>query len=233
MIKLYGFGSKFGVTDPSPFVLKINTYMRMAKIDFESVNLFSNLRKSPKGKLPFIIDGDKRVADSQFIIQHFKEKYGDTLDTHLSSEQQALVYLITKSLDENFYFTLVYSRWLQNDTWPLVNKAFFGKLPFILRTLVPAIARKSVANSLKGQGITNHSCDEIKQICRNTLQSLSDLLGDKDYFFGDKPSSLDATAYAFLAEFILVNFDNPFNQIAREYTVLVNYCQRIQQEYYP
>jgi len=126
MIKLYTFGEKFGVADPSPFVLKVDAYFRMAAIEFENINLPNNLTKAPKGKLPFIDDGGEIVADSQAIIEHVKSYSNKDLDKDLTNEQQAIAYLVTKSLDENLYFVLVYSRWVRDDTWPLLKEAFFS-----------------------------------------------------------------------------------------------------------
>ena len=51
MIVLQKFGPHFGVPDPSPFVLKLETFLRLTKIDYEEELLF-DLRKTPKGKLP-------------------------------------------------------------------------------------------------------------------------------------------------------------------------------------
>jgi len=232
MIKLYTFGEKFGVADPSPFVLKVDAYLRMAGIDFENINRPDNLSKAPKGKLPFIIDGNKTIADSQAIIEYIKTNPDNDLDRLLSDEQRAIAYLITKSLDENLYFVLVYSRWFRDDTWSLLKDAFFSQLPFPIRHIVPTIVRKQVVKGLKGQGIARHNNKEIQHILHCSLKSLSDLLGSKRYFFGDNPSSLDSAAFGFLAELILVNIDNPFNSIAKSYPSLVSYCQNIQAKYY-
>jgi len=232
MITLYSFGSTFGVADPSPFVMKINTYLRMAEIEFETNTSPNNLKNAPKGKLPFIEDNGKTIADSQFIIDYLVNKYGDKLDADLSREQKAIAYLTTKSLDENLYFFLVYSRWQRDDTWPLINKTFFGKMPFLIKKIVPTLIRKGVIKKLKAQGLTLHGDEEIQKIFKQSLVALSDLLGEKLYFFGDKPSSLDATVFALLASFILVNFDNPFNSMAREFPNLVDYCERINQSYH-
>lgn len=232
MIKLFSFGKKFGVVDLSPFVLKVDAYMRMAGIPFKNIAHPKNLSLAPKGKLPFIEDEGKQVADSQAIILHFKQDSDKDLDFELTVQQKAIAYLVTKSLDENLYFVLVYSRWLRDDTWPLIKQAFFAKLPFPIKHIVPNIVRKQLLKGLTGQGMARHSNDELKGILRQSLQSLSDLLGSGPYFFGDKPSSLDATAFGFLAEFILVDIDNPFNRIAREYPALVQYCNRIDKLFY-
>jgi len=232
MIKLYSFGAGFGVADPSPFVLKIDAYLRMSGIAYETMANPANLRRAPKGKLPFIEDDGKIIADSFFITEHLQEQYDVKLDQWLSNEQKAVAHLITKSLDENFYWCMVYSRWMRDDTWPIIKQAFFGSLPFPLKQIVPAIARSGVKNALHKQGLGRHSDDEIKQILKYSLDSLSEVLGDKAYFLGDKPCALDAAAFAFLAEFILVTIDNSFNELARSYENLAQYCKRMQVEFY-
>ncbi len=73
MIKLFCFGPHFGVADPSPFVLKVATYMKMAGIEFESHADIRNLQRAPKGKLPYIEDDGELVADSFFIIKHLEK----------------------------------------------------------------------------------------------------------------------------------------------------------------
>lgn len=74
------FGSNFGVADASHFVLKVDAYMRMAGIQFKNIASLENLRKAPKGKLPFINDNGEIIADSQAIIAHFKQKPEQDLD---------------------------------------------------------------------------------------------------------------------------------------------------------
>ena len=232
MITLYGFGKSFGLVDASPFVLKVDAYLRFAEIKYETNNASNNLQKSPKGKLPFINDGNRKIADSQAIIQYLIEQYGDKLDSELSQNQKAQSYLITKSLDENLYFCLVYSRWLCDDTWPLIKRQFFDFLPPVIKSIVPALVRKSVKKSLKGQGLTCHSHAEILDICQHSLSALSELLGNKPYLFGEAPTSLDASCYGHIVGFIMSDIHNPFNQMAQEFTNLLDYCKRIEQQYY-
>jgi len=233
VIKLYSFGASFGVMDPSPFVVKVYAFMKMAQLPFEVVASADNLKIAPKGKLPFIVDSDTTtIADSQAIVEYLTEKYKVSLDQHLSAEQQAQAYLLTKSLDENLYWCLVYSRWVLDNTWPLVNKTFFGALPLPLRLFVPSLIRKGVKKNLHGQGLGRHSKEEILAISDKSFSALSILLADKDYFFGDNPSSFDASVYSILGQFILTDHLNEFNEKARTYPNLVQFCQRIEQTYY-
>ena len=75
MIKLYGFGPAFGVLDASPFVVKVDLFLRMAGIEYQSFNDFNHIKQSPKNKLPFIVDGSEKIGDSHFILQFLTDKY--------------------------------------------------------------------------------------------------------------------------------------------------------------
>lgn len=232
MITLYGFGASFSMIDASPFVVKVDVFLRMAKLPYEFNGNFNNLKKSPKGKLPFIEDNNTKIGDSSFIVEYLTNKYNVELDSFLTDEEKAIGYLITKSLDENLYWCLVYSRWIDDQSWPLVKETFFGQLPFPVKLFVPALIRKSVKKNLNGQGIGRHSKQEVLIIAEQSFSALSVMLGDKPYFFGDKPCSFDAVAFSALSGFISVDFDNDFNNLARKYENLVRYCQNIQKTFY-
>ena len=105
MIKLHGFGPNLGLPDASPFVLKIDAYLRLADIPFESVSGMDNIRKAPKSKLPFITDpsitdGDQVISDSAFIVQHLQKKHAVNLDADLTEEQKAIAHLVCSTLEE-------------------------------------------------------------------------------------------------------------------------------------
>ena len=232
MITLYGFGEGFGLVDASPFVLKIDVYLRIAGLEFERKSEIANLRTAPKGKLPYIVEGGKTIADSAFILDYLNSKPGVSLSSDLSPEQRAQAYLIAKSLDENMYWCLLYSRWIREQTWPLTRATFFGSLPFPMSRFVPFIVRRSVRSAIYKQGLGRHSDSEIQQIFIYSLDSLSVLLGNKSYFFNDKPSVLDVCVFGFLAQFILADIDNEFNDIARRYENLASFCRNIHKRYY-
>ncbi|MFT6157435.1 MAG: glutathione S-transferase [Neolewinella sp.] len=232
MITLYGFGEAFGMVDASPFVLKIDAYLRMAGLEFERKSVISNLRTAPKGKLPYIVDDGKTIADSAFIIDYLNDKPGVTMSSALSPEQRAHAYLIAKSLDENFYWCLLYSRWISDQTWPLTKQALFGALPFPISHIAATVVRRNIRSAIYKQGMGRHSESEIQQIFINTLDSLSVLLGSKSYFMNDKPSVLDACVFGFLGQVILADVANDFSAIAMRYENLVAFCNQIQKRYY-
>jgi len=229
MITLCGFGEAFGLPDASPFVLKVDAYMRMANVPFESKNGVDNLKAAPKKQLPFILDGDRVVPDSQQIIEYLKSNKKADLDDWLSPDQKAISYLVTKSIDENFYWCLVHSRWVKDDTWPHIRDNFFSDMPFPVKQLVPPMLRKGVIKSMREHGMGRHSDAEILGIAKQNFQALSDLLGDKPFMLGEQPCTLDATAYGILA---LATLNNDTNRAGREYPNLVAYCERIRDRYF-
>jgi glutathione S-transferase len=236
MVTLYGFGKRFNVMDASPFVVKVDLFLRMSNLPYQVINGLANMKLAPKGKLPFIDDDGQKIADSVAIVEYLTEKYQITLDEKLTTEQSAQAYLLTKSLDESLYWCLVYSRWVANDGWQVVKESFFGAMALPLRWIVPNVLRKSVRKNLHAQGFGRHSEAELLAITDKTLNALSVLLADKNYFFGADYCSFDAVVYSHLCQFVSVRYENgfesDFSKQAKQYDNLVQFCQRIENQFY-
>jgi glutathione S-transferase len=94
------------------------------------------------------------------------------------------------------------------------------------------LARRSLAQQLHAQGIGRHLPEEIYRIGTADIDALSLLLGNEPYFLGAEPSSVDAAAYAFLANILDVPLDMPLMQAARSHPNLPAYCERMRVRYY-
>ena len=107
MTKLYQFEPAFGLPNASPFCKKLETYLRRAALPFEvPPTSLRDLRKAPKGKMPYIKNGGKILADSTIIIDHSKRTYGDRLDGWLSAKQQAVALAFQRLIEENLYWAV-------------------------------------------------------------------------------------------------------------------------------
>lgn len=233
MIKLHSFGASFGLIDASPFVSKVKLFLAVHKIEYQEINDVMRLGKAPKQKFPYIEDGEDIVADSEFILEHLSKKHLIEMDSWLTEEQSATAYLIGRSLEDNLYWCLIYSRWLNDDTWPIVRSHFFGSMPFPLNSIIPYLARKGTIKRIEGHGMGAHTTDQVLTIAKQSFASLSALLANKPFFFGDKMSSFDIIAFAQLSPFTLATLNNPTNDAAREHQNLVKFTERIQQAYFP
>ncbi len=231
MIRLLTFPPAFGLCTPTPFGLKVDAYLRMANHPYELVPL-NNPRKAPKRKLPIIDDDGTVVADSSHIVEHLKRKYGDPLDGKLSADQRATAHIVKRMLEEGLYWVLVYSRWADDETWPKTKAAFFEAMPAPLRLFVPGLVRGMLIKQLFAQGTGRHSRDDLYALGAADLSALANHLGEKPYFLGDHPTSLDASAFGFLGQVLLPSFSTPLKVEAEKHANLVTYVRRVRDRYY-
>lgn len=232
MITLHQFASMPWLPNASPFCMKVENYLRMAAIPFETDDKATPL-KAPKRKLPFITVGDKTIADSGFILEYLKKTYGDPLDAALTGSDRAMGMALTRMIEEHLYWAIVYARWIDEEFWPQTRALFFGGIPAILRPVITRVVRKSTRASLAGHGMGRHTPEEIYSLGKADLSVLSELLGDKPFFFGEKPTSFDATAYAFIAHVVVPPFETPLKKHAATLPNLAPYCARMKAKYYP
>ena len=231
MIKLYRFPPLDRLPSASPFCVKLEAYLRMAGIEYEPRDM-TDPRKSPKGKLPFIRDGETVVADSAAIIDFLKSRYGDPLDKDLSAAERATALAYRRLMEEHLYFCIVQIRWIRDDNWARAKAHYFSSLPIPLRWFVPGMAQKQVRRDLRGQGIGRHTDGEINAMALEDMRTISNFLGDKAYLMGAAPTSLDATGYGFLTSILRAPFSLPIQAEVDELKNLAAYCERLDKQYF-
>ena len=226
MIKLYQFTPVWGLLNPSPPCMKVEVYLRLAEIPYET-DTTGDPRKGPKGKLPFIEDDGEVIADSHFCIAHLKMRYQVSLDDRLTPEQQGQAFALSRMLDEHYYWIMVYSRWIDEASWPLMKKDLLANLPWPLSVFGPPMFRRQARAQLHGQGLGRHSQEEVYGLGIEAIDQLSGFLGDKDFCFGEQATSADAALYAHLASTLQVPFTTPLQTAAKKLTNLTDYCERM------
>ncbi len=226
MITLYGFGPLFGLPDPSPFVLKTMTQLKMAKLPFR----FERARppEAPKGKIPFIRDGDLVLGDSVFILDHLKRAHGVDLDDHLSEAQRSVGWALERMLEDHLYWAIVHARWAIDENFDKGPSQFFAGAP----DDVVRQRREGMKQVLHGQGFGRHDDAEIADLATRDFAAASALLGDKPYLFGETPCSMDATLFAFTASAATPFFHSSIRQAAERFPNLVAYQWRVMDRYY-
>ena len=92
-IRLHKFGEAWGIADPSPFCVKLDSFLREADIAYEAVPFEGrrSFAKAPKGKLPFIEDEDGTiVGDSTLIIERLSRQRRIDMDEALDDRQKCV-----------------------------------------------------------------------------------------------------------------------------------------------
>ena len=230
MITLFRFGpawDTFGCI--SQFVLKIETYLRMADIEFETRSLgIAFAETAPKGKLPYIEHNGAQIADSSFIIDYLKEHFGDSLDVDLSGNQRATGHTIKRMVEEHIWWVMARERW-----WAPENP--YWDTPGMLKELDQASYEEARDDSRRKSiehGVGAFTEKEIDQRGREDLDALATILGENSYLLGDQPTSVDATTYAFLWQIMNAPYTSQLKIAAHEHRNLATYIQRISEKWF-
>jgi glutathione S-transferase len=234
MITLYQFARSWSIPNQSQFSVKVETYLRMAKLPYEMVATLPF--KAPLGKLPYIEDNGKRVriADSRLILRYLESTYGVALDAKLDAEAKSVAKAFQRLIEEHLYWASMYARWRYTEkNWQITKQAIFSVLPPIVRDLGAMAYYRRIGSQILGHGISRLTPDHVFELGGEDLDALAQFLADKPYFMGDAPTSLDATAYGFLVNIVGCPVESPLKERAMKHSNILEYCRRMQTEYFP
>ena len=233
LIRLFAFGSGWGIPfdTAAPFPLKLATWLRMAQLPFEFV-VANDPSKGPKGKSPWIEVGSTRMGDSTLIIAHLAERFDIDLDAHVAPGQRALTVAVQRMLEEHYHQCFEHQLFFGKGGQDRLH-GFAATMPIPLRWLVPTVLKRAFGKQLYARGMGRHSEEVIVAQGKADLDALSELLGDKAYFLGDQPSSIDACIFGFLGVSLYVEGDNPLFQHGAALDNLMRYCERMRARYFP
>jgi hypothetical protein len=75
------------VADNNGYGLKVFAFLKLADVPFRHEHIF-DASKAPRAQLPYIVDGDDTVGDSETILSFVIHKYRLTIDAALSPAQR-------------------------------------------------------------------------------------------------------------------------------------------------
>ncbi|MBL4693549.1 MAG: glutathione S-transferase family protein [Magnetovibrio sp.] len=232
MIELHQFAPSYNLPNASPFCMKVETLLRMAGLDYH-VSIVKDPSTLPKNKAPIIIDDGKTIADSTLIAEHLQTHYDVNFDENLTDDEKASAHMIQVMLEERTYWVLAYSRWIDPVNWKGVKEVYFGRIPMPMRMAVSKLAQKSMTRNLQGHGIGRHDPEDIYALGISDIQTLATVMKDKPFVMGNKPSLVDATVYAFLANLFVDGVNSPLKAAAEEVPAFKAYVARMTELYYP
>ncbi|WP_262695837.1 glutathione S-transferase family protein [Kordiimonas aquimaris] len=231
-LTLYTFETPQGFFNMSPFCVKADILLKMANLPFNT-ELPEDYKVFSKGKLPVLKDGDTIIQDSEFIRRHITDKYGETLDGNLTAQDKATGHALIRMLEERTIMGLVQGRWIEDAGWEVLEPLFFGELPANERTEVGKTVREQVSESLKSNGFGQHTHDEQHILLSADIAALATLLNNRDWFFSDQPTYIDAAVFGMLVNFYAAPVPTPMAALMAAHDNLVAYVNRGLEQWYP
>jgi glutathione S-transferase len=218
-LKLYGYGGYAGLPDLSPFVAKLEAWLKLAGVGYDKRP--GDARKAPRGKLPFIVHRGQRIGDSQRILEHFAATGVGDLDANLDGDQRAELFALRSLLELDFYFILVFFRWQYEPGWARYREGIAAVVraagvPGFMLGPVLGLIRKNAVKQVFAQGVGRREVDENLDHARALFASLDWMLRQREggrFWFGEQPSSADAIAHAFVSAAVVPKVDSPLERL--------------------
>jgi glutathione S-transferase len=216
----------WGLLNPSPFCLKVETCLRMRSDAYERApTLFAN--RAPRGKLPWIEDGRARVADSERIVR-WLERRGDVLgEASVSPAARARGHLVRRAVEESLYFAIVAERWRD----PVIRRRYaddlLSSMPRPARVVVARLARLTLERQLWQQGFGRHDLDAVRAMAAEDLAAIANVLGDSAFVTGDSPRAVDASLFGSLANLWHIPIETPLRRALAGHANLVGFVDRM------
>jgi glutathione S-transferase len=224
LLTLYSYPALFGVADNNGYGLKVFAFLKLAGVPFIHRHTFE-ASQAPRQQLPYIVEDGEALGDSDEIIAHLIRRFGLTIDAGLSAAQHDTAHLIGRMLDD-LYWVMSYSRWKDEEFWPSFRDALRREHPSVTDEGLQK-ARQYNSQRYYYQGIGRLAPAAAYARGLADLRVLADLVPARDYMFGPKPTSIDASIYGFIANIWFYSIETPLKKLVTSRSNLVRHCTAI------
>jgi hypothetical protein len=224
MLTLYSYPELFGVADNNPFGLKVYAFMKLCRLSFRHEHVL-DASKAPRGQLPYLVDGEAIIGDSDAIIDHLISSRGLDIDAALTQSQRDTSLMVRRLLDD-LYWVTSYLRWKDDRFWPQFRDAMLNQHPDI-RAEALEKAREYNSQRYYFQGIGRYPPQNVYARGIADLGVLANLIPKEGYAFGGRPCSIDAAIYGFTANIYFSTIKTPVMVFLHSQQNLVGHCEAI------
>jgi glutathione S-transferase len=224
MLTLFSYPELCGVADNNGYGLKVYAFLKLCKVAFRHEHIF-DASKAPRGQLPYIVDDEATIGDSDAIISHLIQKHALTIDDGLTPAQRNTHLLVRRTLDD-LYWVMSYSRWKDDRFWPPFRDLFVRAYPVLTVEALEG-AREFNFKRYHFQGIGRYEPADAYARGIADLDALASLLPESGYMFGAEPGSIDAAVYGFIANIYFYDIDTPLKECLMSKQNLVAHCKAI------
>ncbi|PVD31944.1 hypothetical protein C0Q70_07370 [Pomacea canaliculata] len=224
VVLLHQLGHGLQCPSLSPFALKVETYLRMNNISYKSLY---DRKMGPKGKSPWIEYNGEVIPDSSFIIAFLNRQFNIDMNAFLTPHDRGVATALQRLAEDSLYFQLG----LWRAVYDKEKETFRG---IGLNSFYIWMLERKAKDDAWHHGIGRHSEEEVAVITEKDLWALSEILGDKHFFFGSTPTEVDCTLFGHLSQFVWQARRSPGEKLINEkFPNLKSYCERMKEKFWP
>lgn len=214
--------------------LKVLTYMKFIGVPVK-VREVSNPFFTPKGCLPVLRDGRAVFSTFEEVVEYLKSLHFST-NFYLDGKKAAEATAFSQYLREKLLPAVQFAWWVDEKNYAEVTRPTYAKaLTVPLNFYYP---QKYQSEAIQMMEVFYGEFYEFKEVekavyadAEKCLQTISDRLGESEYFFGSQPSSFDAVAFAYLAPLVKAPFPNStLSDMVKDLPNLTKFVARINQK---
>ncbi|KAG0323761.1 metaxin 1 [Dissophora globulifera] len=239
--ELYIYGRAFGLPSIDPQCLALISYLSIVSHQEYTIVECNDTGISPTGELPMLHDGKNWIGGASRIIAYLS-KTGYNANEDLSSEELAKSVAYTSLVDESLTDALLYSWFADSENFlGAIRSSYSSLFPIPSRYILPIQMRKAAVQRVQKYGgiiesgaLANTENTKVYDMARDCYRVLERKLGQNDFFFGAKPTSVDAKVFGYLALQLYPEIPNPRFQmiLSSQFPRLVAYCDRCRDEFF-
>lgn len=216
--------------------LAVRTYLTMLNLPFKVDQRANAEFMSPGGKrtkLPVLRVENFTYAEFEHILS-FVELKGLSLTKNLTAEQKDDMRAHLCLVEQIFNNAEQYISWVDPEVLQKVTRQRNGYVyPFPLNHIQNWRKQIAVRRQLSVADFLNITLEEVVEKVQKLCTSLSMQLDDKQYFYGNEPTELDALVFGHL--FSIFTMTLPNNVLAvtiNQFRNLTNFCKNIEEKYF-
>ncbi|XP_064472274.1 metaxin-2-like [Ornithodoros turicata] len=213
--------------------LSVQTYLRMVGLDHE-VEMRPNVESiSPSGNAPVLKCGNFVISEMDPIVAFVNTK-GIQLNPHLTVQQKADMRAYMSLVNTVLVNAELYICWEHKETYSEDTQQRYGSVfPWPLNHFLCFKKRRQVAARLAVADWRDKSLEDVLEEVQTCCAALSERLGNQRFFFGEKPTELDALVFGHLYTLMMCSLlDNKLARLVRGFVNLVDLCRRIEVQYF-
>jgi len=213
--------------------LAVQAFLHMANLDF-TIEMRSNSEQmSPSGKVPFIKAGAFVISEMDPIVAFVNTK-GISLTSNLDSSQRADMRAYMSLVNNVMGNAEMYISWVDEITLNEVTKPrYMSVFPWPLSHLLTWQKKNQVLKLLSALGWTGKTMEDVYGEVETCCRALSERLDNAPFFFGSRPTELDALVFGHLFTVLTTPLpDNRLKMIVQQFGNLVKLCENIETDYF-